>query len=240
MKVLVTGGCGFIGSKVVEKLLQRHYEVIVVDDLRTGNITNIPYNQVKFFKCDIMSSSFEQIIIATTPDFIIHQAIDTPKNKPSNESCYNEHILSSIQLYDLAKKYEVQKVIFPSSGQLYGEADYVPIDTRHPVKQTDEYSIAKSTIELYLKYLGINYTILRYSDVYGPFEVSSSEAGYIAAFAQSIKQGKPITVHLQQTRDFIYVDDAAEATVKALHKGTGQTLHVSTGKGRRFKISLVS
>ncbi|WP_277680364.1 NAD-dependent epimerase/dehydratase family protein [Gracilibacillus dipsosauri] len=233
--------CGFIGSRVVDTLLERRYEVIVVDDLRTGNITNIPYGQVNFFKCDIMSSSFEQIIHITEPDFIIHQAIDTPKNKTSNESFYNEHILSSIRLFDLAKKYAIQKVIFPSSGQVYGEADYVPIDTRHPVKQTDEYSIAKSTIELYVKFLGIDYTILRYSDVYGPLEAGSCEAGYITTFAPYIMQGKPIAMHPYQTRDFIFVDDVAEATVLALQKGRGQTLHVSTGIGTTLQdlISLM-
>ncbi|SES80580.1 UDP-glucose 4-epimerase [Salinibacillus kushneri] len=231
-KVMVTGGCGFIGSHIVDKLLNEGYQVVVVDNLSSGQLMNVQYNQVTFFNCDISSRSFEQVIFATRPDFIIHQADPV---RPDRIGYTEDHFLGSINVIRIAAKYRVKKLIFASSGEIYGEPRYLPIDSKHMTDPHTTEGISKLTNELYLKHLAnvhqLNYTILRYSHVYGPREHVKPNPGVVNVFLDKLakNQACPVYGDGEQTRDFVFVEDVARANLLAIKKGSQTTLNISSG-----------
>lgn len=235
---MVTGGCGFIGSHIVEKLLDNQYEVIVVDNLKTGKLENIDLTRVKFFRCDITSLDFNKVVSETIPDYIIHQAAQVSVPESINDIVYDTdvNIKGSINVINAAKDNGVKKIVFASSAAVYGEPQYLPIDIEHPINPLSPYGLAKYTVEKYLKIAkdcyGIDYSVLRYSNVYGPRQDAKGEGGVVAIFAERINQSKELVIYGdgKQTRDFIYVEDVANANVKALEKGSGHILNVSTSQ----------
>jgi len=236
-KVLVTGGCGFIGSHIVSKLVDKGFKVIIIDNLSSGSLDNIRGLDVNFYHADISNhQTVEEIFYKDKPDFVIHQAAQTNVQK-SISNVMNDaeiNILGTIKLLELSKKYNVQKFIFASSAAVYGEPKQIPIDVIHPLNPINPYGLSKWTSEKYIQLMAsmsnLDYTILRYSNVYGPKQRSDIEGGVVSIFINSLKQGKNINIYGDgnQIRDFIFVEDVADANIQALFKGSKEILNVST------------
>jgi UDP-glucose 4-epimerase len=237
-RVLVTGGCGFIGSHIVEELLEQNYEVIIVDNLKTGKLQNINTDKVKFFQCDIRSKDLENIVADTMPEYIIHQAAQVSVSESitniTNDSEIN--IIGTIKVIEAARKNRVKKIVFASSAAVYGEPQYLPIDIKHPCNPISPYGLSKYTVEEYLKMtktlFGIDYTILRYSNVYGPRQNTNGEGGVVAVFCESFSNDKEVKIFGdgEQTRDFIFVKDVAKANIRALEMGDNQIFNISSSE----------
>ncbi|MFS1511153.1 NAD-dependent epimerase/dehydratase family protein [Chengkuizengella sp. SCS-71B] len=242
-KIMVTGGCGFIGSHIVEQLLEENYEVIVVDNLSTGKLDHITSDKVHFYLCDITSDEFQQIVQETKPDYIIHQAAHVSVIDSTIDMMHDAdvNIRGSLNVIEAAKQHQVKKIIFASSAAVYGKTQYMPIDIHHPICPQSPYGLSKYTVEEYLtfasQYYGVKSTILRYSNVYGPRQNHLGEGGVIAIFANNMYNNKDIHIYGdgEQTRDFIYVKDVVSANIKALDLGDDVILNVSTAT--KFSIN---
>lgn len=237
MKVLVTGGAGFIGSHICDLLLEKGYKVIVIDNLSTGSVNNLPRG-VTFYKTDINLIETKQIIKKEKPDFIIHTAAQTNVVKSIKDPVTDAHInvLGTLSLLEWAKDFHVKKFIFASSCAVYGETENINISEDHPTQPNSFYAESKFTgenyIRLYSRLYQLPYTILRFANVYGPRQTSSGEGGVVSIFCNLfLKQQQPIIYgDGEQTRDFIYVKDVASANVAALEKGTNETLNIGTSQ----------
>ncbi len=237
MKVLVTGGAGFIGSHIVDKLINRGHEVIVIDNLSTGKMENVNPDSV-FYCLNISSSSLHKIFAEEKPQFVIHAAaqVSVPNSFKDPILDCTTNIIGTLNVLECCRKYQVKKIVYSSSAAVYGEPQYLPIDENHNVCPQSNYGVSKYTAENYIKVYnhlyGINYTILRYSNVYGTRQESKSEGGVIAVFLERIFNNKPPVIFGtgNQIRDFIFVDDVAEANIIALSKGNNEVLNISTNK----------
>lgn len=228
-EVLVTGGCGFIGSKIVERLLEENYHVIVVDNLSTGKIENINTSEVTFYNIDIIDERIEEIFKKHSIKYVIHQAAQTsvPYSINHLSEDTNINIYGSIKIIDLSKKYNVAKIIFASSAAVYGDNNDLPIKEDATGTPTSPYGLAKLTVEEYLllakQLYGLDYSILRYSNVYGPKQTTLGEGGVVSIFCDLLSRGERPIIYGDgnQTRDFVYVKDVADANVKALTSEPG-------------------
>ncbi|WP_078431853.1 NAD-dependent epimerase/dehydratase family protein [Metabacillus halosaccharovorans] len=237
MKVLVTGGCGFIGSHIVDKLMDENHDVYVVDNLVTGNKNNVNPN-VPIMDCDINSELMEKVVQDFQPEAIIHQAAQVSVAHSINDMLYDEsvNIHGSLKIIDLAKKYNVKKIVFASSAAVYGNPVSLPVELDHPTNPLSPYGVSKLSVEYYLKMaketFDIDYTILRYANVYGPRQDANGEGGVIAIFSDALAKGNSPTIYGDgmQTRDFVYVEDVADANVRALTMGHNQILNVSSSE----------
>ncbi|MFC5713067.1 NAD-dependent epimerase/dehydratase family protein [Thalassorhabdus alkalitolerans] len=236
MKVLVTGGAGFIGSHVVEELLLKGYQVSVVDNLITGKKENLP-NGVTFYKVDIRDN-LNQIFEKENPDYVIHMAAQVSVSHSISKPVYDgeQNILATINVLKACVQYKVKKIIFASTAAVYGEPHYLPIDEKHEWKPISFYGLSKLNAESYIKMFSelyaLNYTILRYANVYGMRQDAHGEAGVVAIFIEKIMKGDRPTIFGDglQTRDFIFVKDVAKANVAALENGDDMVFNVSTEK----------
>lgn len=235
-KVLVTGGAGFIGSHVVDKLVKQGYSVVVVDNLSTGTCLNLnPY--VKFHLTDIGGTTLAKVFALEQPEFVIHLAaqvsVQCSLKAPIQDARTN--VLGTISVLECCREYGVKKVVYASSAAIYGDPDYLGVDEQHSMKAISFYGITKYVPELYLRaykaLYGLNYVVLRYANVYGPRQDAMGEGGVIAMFTRQMSLGQAPSIYGdgEQSRDFIYVDDVAEATVRALDFGNGDIINVSTG-----------
>lgn len=237
-KVLVTGGAGFIGSHIVDKLLEEGFRIFVIDNMSTGEIHNISLDRVQFYKVDIRDSKqVNKVMESVKPDYIIHQAAQVSVAESIRNIVLDEeiNIKGSLNIIEAARRFEVKKIVFASSAAVYGNPQYVPIDEEHPLIPMSPYGLSKYTVEKYLnlayELYGLQYTILRYSNVYGPRQNGMGEGGVIAKFVNAAIKDLPITIHGdgEQTRDFVYVKDVADANVKALKYGNNNVFNISTG-----------
>jgi len=235
MKVLVTGGAGFIGSHVVDLLIQSGYEPIVVDNLRTGKREFVPPN-VQFIKMDIASPRIESVFAREKPDVVIHLAaqVDVAYSVKNPVEDANQNILGTIRLLACSYKFNVKKFIFSSSCAVYGEKDDCSIKETFPVQPLSFYGISKYTSEQYIQafhqLFQLPYTILRYANVYGPRQSSNGEGGVISIFLKKVLNGEApcISGDGEQTRDFVYVKDVARANVLSIEKGTNGIFNIGT------------
>lgn len=236
MKVLVTGGAGFIGSNVVDELIINNHEVCVVDNLLTGKIDNLN-NKAVFYKCSITNiDALELIFKIEKPEVVYHFAaqisVQTSLKKPNFDA--NINIVGTINLLECCRKYKIKKVIYPSSAAVYGNPEYLPIDENHPIEPISFYGISKHTPEHYIKTFcslyDIKYTIFRYSNVYGTRQDPKGEGGVVSIFIDKFLKNEPPIIFGdgEQIRDFIYVKDIAKANLLALSKGDNEVLNVST------------
>jgi UDP-glucose 4-epimerase len=245
MKVLVTGGAGFIGLHFVEKLLKEKMEVVIVDNLSSGNKERVP-KSATFYEDDIEDLSIENIFAFEKPDYVVHLAaqvsVQVSMNNPYADCLAN--IAGTVNLLQNCVKYNVKKFIFASSAAVYGEPAYLPIDENHPQHPISFYSLSKQTSEQYIKlyanHFGLNHSILRFANVYGPGQNAHGEAGVISIFLNSIFEQTPPTIYGgEQTRDFVYVKDVADGLFSALHNGRNCTFNLSTNTETKINELLI-
>ncbi|PYU96153.1 MAG: UDP-glucose 4-epimerase [Acidobacteria bacterium] len=238
MKVLVTGGAGFIGSHVADAYLAEGLDVVVVDDLSRGAPENIPA-KARFRQADMRDPSAMQTVFAEEkPDLVNHHAaqIDVRKSVSDPASDAATNILASLQLLDLAVKHGVERLVYASTGgAIYGEPAVLPADEDTPVRPLAPYGVSKHTVEHYLFVYralhGLNYVVLRYGNVYGPRQSSKGEAGVVAIFCEQMLAGVTPTIYGdgKKTRDYVEVSDVARASVQALKFGGGEIFNIATG-----------
>lgn len=237
MKILVTGGAGFIGSNVVDRYIADGHDVVIVDNLSTGKKANLNF-KARFYQVGIEEADLEGVFKKEKPDIVNHHAAQIDVRKSVAEPAFdaNVNIIGSLNLFEQCVKSKVKKVIFASSGGAgYGEQIRFPADEEHPFQPLSPYGITKVSVELYLYFYaityGLDYTILRYSNVYGPRQDPLGEAGVIAIFTNAMLRNETPIINGdgKQTRDYIYVDDVVEANVLSLSKGSRQAFNIGTG-----------
>lgn len=236
MKILFTGGAGFIGSNVVDALIDLGHEVVVVDNLSTGFRQNINPN-AKFYQLSIRDKELSEVFEREKPELVNHHAaqIDVRKSADDPISDAEDNILGSLNLITNCVQFGVKRVIYASTGgAIYGEAQYLPADENHPVNPISQYGISKHTVEHYLYLYStlyeLDYVILRYANVYGPRQNPFGEAGVVAIFATQMLTGKQPTIFGpgDKTRDYIHVSDVTEANILALDRGKNTILNIGT------------
>ena len=240
MKILVTGGAGFIGSHVVDAYIEAGHQVVVVDDLSTGNIENLN-RRATLYQTDICDlHALEDVFAKERFDVVCHQAarmsVQESLRKPVLYAQVN--IVGSLNLLELSRRFGIKKFIYASTGgAVYGEPQYLPVDENHPINPLDPYGASKHTVEHYL-YLyhanfGIRYTVLRYANVYGPRQNPEGEGGVVAIFTHRLLEEKQPVINGsgEQERDFVYVGDLARANVLALEAGDNTIFNLGTGTG---------
>ncbi|MBM4465118.1 MAG: SDR family oxidoreductase [Chloroflexi bacterium] len=240
MRILVTGGAGFIGSHVVDALIERGHEVAVVDDLSTGKREHLN-PQATFYHLDIRDAQrLAEVFAAERPEIVNHQAARANVRESMEKPVlYAEvNVIGSLNLLELSRKYEIAKFIYASTGgAVYGEPEYLPADEAHPINPLDPYGASKHFVEHYLHLYGVNYGLryisLRYPNVYGPRQDPYGEAGVVAIFTgQMLHGGQPvINGSGEQERDFVYVGDVVEANIKAMETGDNQVYNLGWGVG---------
>lgn len=237
MKILVTGGAGFIGSHVVDAYIAAGHEVVVVDDLSTGKRENVN-PRARLYPLDLREERLEEVFEAEKPDVVNHHAAKASVRESMVEPVLyaDVNVSGSLKLLELCRKYAVNKFIYASTGgALYGDPQYLPADETHPIGPLDPYGVSKAAFEYYLplyrKYHGVNFTILRYANIYGPRQDPNGEAGVVAIFCGRMLAGEQAVINGsgEQERDFVYVGDVARADVLALSKGG--TFNIGTGVG---------
>lgn len=237
MKILLTGGAGFIGSNVADRLIELGHEVIIVDNLVTGKRENVPAS-AKFYEMDICDSQLNKIFNVEKPEIVNHHAAQMDVRKSVDDPVYdaNVNVIGVINVLQNCVKYDVDRFIFASTGgAIYGEQDYFPADEEHPLRPLSPYGITKLTAEKYLYFYqqsyGLTFSILRYANIYGPRQNPHGEAGVVAIFTERIlKDIQPIiNGNGLQTRDYVYVGDVVKANELVLHNGDNKIYNIGTG-----------
>lgn len=239
MKILVTGGAGFIGSHIVDALIDAGHSVAVMDDLSTGRRKWLN-PRARFHELDIREPRLKDVFARERPDLVSHQAaranVRESMQKPLLYADVN--VLGSLNLLECSRKYGVRKIVYASTGgAVYGEPQSLPVGEDHPIHPLDPYGASKHFVEHYL-YLyranyGLDYTVLRYPNVYGPRQDPFGEAGVVAIFTQQMLSGKQPVINGDgfQERDFIHVSDVTRANLLALERGDGGIFNIGGGVG---------
>lgn len=242
MKILVTGGAGFIGSHIVDAYIQEGHEVIVVDDLSTGNPDNIN-PAARFYLLDIRSKEMERLIQMEKPDIINHQAAQISVPLSTQDPAFDAHvnILGTINVLKAGADYGVKRFIFASTGgAIYGNSEGKVLSEETQPAPESPYATSKLAAEKYIELLSkgkFSYAILRYGNVYGPRQIPHGEAGVVAIFSLKIIAGEPITIYTYpdmkrgMVRDYVFVKDVAKANLLATFGDDNLTVNISTGKG---------
>ena len=240
MKVLVTGGAGFIGSNVVDALIEKGHDVAVVDNLSTGKADNVN-KKARLHRCDICDTAgLDKVFEKEKPEAVHHFAAQINVRSSLNDPIFDArtNVLGSINLFECCRKHGVRRVVYSSSGgAVYGEPKYNPVDENHPVAPLSPYGASKYSVEKYLDFYGavhgLDSVILRYGNVYGPRQDPAGEAGVVAIFTDRMLAGNGITINDDgnQTRDFVYVGDVARANLLALESKSGERIfNIGVGK----------
>jgi len=238
LKVLITGGAGFIGSNVADGLLEKKHRVVIVDDLSNGKKENIP-GGARFYRCDIRSKKLYSIFKAEKPEVVIHNAaqlsVRVSVENPLMDADIN--VMGGLNVIQACHTYNVNKIIFASSGgTVYGEQKYFPADEEHPTRPISPYGVAKLATENYLYYFyktyGLKYISLRYGNIYGPRQDPYGEAGVVAIFSSKIIKGENPIINGDglQTRDYVYVGDVVDVNIRTMESDFTGSLNVGTEK----------
>ncbi|MBN1105059.1 MAG: NAD-dependent epimerase/dehydratase family protein [Deltaproteobacteria bacterium] len=245
MKILVTGGAGFIGSNVVDGYVREGHEVVVLDDLSTGRRENLN-SKARFYAADIRSDRVEEIMTEERPQILNHHAaqISVPVSVADPVRDADINIGGLLNLLQSAVRHGVKKVIFISSGgAIYGEATEYPTTESYLPQPLSPYAVSKLASEYYLAWCkhahGLEFTVLRYANVYGPRQISHGEAGVVSIFMENLLQGRPSTLnHFPEDeegmiRDYCYVGDVVRANLKAVSGGDGGVFNIGTTRETR-------
>ena len=237
-KALVTGGAGFIGSHMVDRLLELDYKVVVMDDLSTGKIKNLNSDAV-FHHTDITQKPMSEIIQREQPDLVFHMAAQTSVTESTNNPIddTNANVIGTMRVLEASRKVGVEKIIYScTGGALYGDPDKIPcMDDTVPVP-VSPYGmskwIAEQYLEFYYRQYRLNFTSLRYGNVYGPRQDPHGEAGVVAIFCRSMLEGKQPQIFGDgtQERDFISVFDVIDANIAAIDRGNGMTINIASSE----------
>ena len=236
MRITVTGGAGFIGSHLVDRLIEDGHTVQVIDNLYTGN-KEFVHSKAQFVELDIRDPKLYSVLEEFRPDYIFHEAAQTEVSTSMSDPMLDcdINLIGLINLLNAAVKLDVKKFLMPSSAAVYGNLDTLPLNEEMIGNPSSFYGLTKLTTEHYLRIyheaFGLPYICYRYSNVFGPRQGNGGEGGVISIFAKAIVQGFPIIIYGdgKQTRDFIYVDDVVEANILGMqHQVTG-IYNVSTG-----------
>jgi UDP-glucose 4-epimerase len=237
MKILVTGGAGFIGSHVCDRLARLGHELVVLDDLSTGRVEQI-HPQARFYQLELDSPWLEELFRIERPEAVVHQAAQASVRRSVEDPVFDARVnlLGTVALLKASVRFKLQRFLFASTGgALYGEAEAVPTPEDAPPHPLSPYGASKLAAEAYLRtfhdLFGISYAALRYANVYGPRQDPHGEAGVVAIFTRQLLAEEPavITGDGGQTRDFVYVEDVAEANARALESGECGAFNVGTG-----------
>ena len=243
MKILVTGGAGFIGSNVVDGYIEKGHSVIVVDNLFTGKKENINPAST-FYEADIRSPEIETIIEKERPEVINHHAAQISVPASVEDPCFDAdvNVKGLLTILEASRKNRIRKVVFISSGgAIYGEVDQYPTTENYSPKPLSPYAITKFVSEYYLSYYhyqwGLAYTVLRYANIYGPRQIPHGEAGVVAIFMARLMNNQTCTLYhfpnepSGMIRDYCFVGDVVKANLLALDHGENDIFNIGTGRG---------
>lgn len=238
MKCLVTGGAGFIGSHIVDTLLEAGHEVVVVDDLSTGKRANLN-PRARFYELDIRSPELPGVFASEKPDIVSHQAAQMDVRRAVREPAFDAsvNVIGALNVLESARHSGVKKFLFASTGgAVYGEPEHVPVDETHPIAPMSPYGLTKFTFEQYLglyrRLYGMAYVALRYPNVYGPRQDPHGEAGVVAIFTRQMLAGEQPTIFGDgsKSRDYVHVSDVAAATCLLVAAGDeGSVFNLGVG-----------
>jgi len=239
LKILITGGAGFIGSQIADAFVKAKHSVIVLDNLSSGKTENLNPG-AQFIQGDIRDKNLIETLFAEHKfDIINHHAAQMDIRKSVDDPIFDAetNIIGSINLLEASVKHTVKRFIFASTGgAIYGEQEYYPADENHPTRPESPYGVAKRSIELYLNYYwkvhGLQHTVFRYANVYGPRQDPHGEAGVVSIFINALLEDHTCTIFGNggQTRDYLYVGDVVRAHLITIEKNVGsETFNVSTG-----------
>ena len=247
MKALVTGGAGFIGSTLVDRLLAEGHSVDVIDNLSSGNLGNLAQaraqrdHELTFHQIDICTEEVSALIERREPDVVYHLAaqadVRVSVSNPALDARIN--VIGAINVLEGARRCGARKLVFASSGgTIYGEPDPadLPVNESHPLRPLSPYGITKRVFTDYLtayrEMFQLEFTSLALANVYGPRQDPHGEAGVVSIFAGKLLAGEPCTIFGtgEQTRDFVFVDDVVDAFVRAADKGDGLLMNIGTGR----------
>jgi UDP-glucose 4-epimerase len=246
MRTLVTGGAGFIGSHLVDRLVAEGHTVDVVDSLWTGNLANLEQAQnsgpgsMQFHHLDLRDASIVELIADREPEVILHLAAQADVRVSVARPVFDAevNVLGTLQVLEGARRAGSRKVVVASSGgTIYGEPkpEDLPVRETHPQQPVSPYGVAKKAVDDYLfayrALHGLDYAALALANVYGPRQDPNGEAGVVAIFAGRLLAGETCTIFGdgEQTRDFIYVHDVVDAFVRAMYDGSGLLVNIGTG-----------
>jgi UDP-glucose 4-epimerase len=237
LKILVTGGAGFIGSNLVDALVTLNHDVVVVDNLSSGLRKNLNH-KARFYEVDIRDKKLSEVFEQEKPDIVDHHAaqIDVRKSGADPIADAEANILGSLNVITNCVRFNIKRVVYASTGgAIYGDPQYLPADENHPINPISQYGVSKHTVEHYLHLYsiihGLEYMALRYSNVYGPRQNPYGEAGVVAIFAIQMLTGKQPTIFGpgDKTRDYAHVSDIVNANIVALEKGKNAICNIGTG-----------
>jgi UDP-glucose 4-epimerase len=245
MRTFVTGGAGFIGSHLVDRLLAEGHTVDVVDSLWTGKLANLSDAQsssgeVRFHHLDVRDPSIVELITEVKPEVILHLAAQADVRVSVARPIFDAevNVIGSLQVMEGARRAGTRKVVVASSGgTIFGEPDGadLPVKETHPQQPISPYGVAKKVVDDYLfayqRLHGLDFTALALANVYGPRQDPNGEAGVVAIFAGKLLADEPCHIFGdgEQTRDFVYVHDVVDAFVRSMDKGSGMLLNIGTG-----------
>ena len=237
MKVLVTGGAGFIGSHVVDALVKRGDEAVIIDNFSTGFEKNIN-PAATLYRLSICNTAIEKIFEREKPEVVIHLAAQTSVTQSLINPAYDAavNILGSLNVISNCVRSGVRKIVYASSCAVYGTPEYLPVDENHPIKAISPYGVSKHTVEHYLfqNHIlhGLPFIVLRYANVYGPRQNPHGEGGVVAIFAGKMLGGEQPTMYGlgNKSRDYIYVDDIVRADIMAAESKETGIFNIGTGE----------
>jgi UDP-glucose 4-epimerase len=237
LKVLVTGGAGFIGSHIADRLAADGHEVVVLDDLSTGHVEHLQ-PKARFYQMDVRSPWLEELFRVERPEAVVHQAAQASVRRSVEDPLFDAgvNVLGTAALLQACVHHGVRRILFASTGgALYGDADVTPTPEDYPTLPVSPYGASKLAAEVYLRTFhelhGLSYAALRYANVYGPRQDPHGEAGVVAIFTRRLLSGQPARINGDgtQTRDFVFVGDVAEANARALTSDAIGSFNVGTG-----------
>ena len=237
MRILLTGGAGFIGSNLADALIADGHHLAILDNLSTGRVENVP-SEAEFIELDILSSKVEDVIRQGRFDALFHYAaqieVRTSVADPLTDVRVN--VAGSVALLEFAKRYGIPRFYFASTGGvIYGEQDYFPADENHPLRPQSPYAVAKASVEKYMYYywkvFGITAIALRYGNVFGPRQNPFGEAGVIAIFCRRMLDRKTAFINGDglTTRDYVYISDVVRANLAAIQLDGFHIFNIGTG-----------